>query len=86
MDPLTGAVCTPGEIRQMIDEMLIAQEKWLPQYAEEIQRAKERMAGELLPYHSVKGFTLKEKTIEEMAAEKEKYREMASAAAKENVK
>ena len=85
MDPLTGAVCTPGEIRQMIDEMLVAQEKWLPQYEEEIQKAKERMNGELLPYHPVKGFMLKEKTVEEMAQEKEKYRELASAAAKENV-
>ena len=32
MDPLTGAVCNPPEIWQMIDEMLIAQEEWLPQY------------------------------------------------------
>ena len=86
MDPLTGAVCTPGEICQMVDEMLIAQEKWLPQYAEEIQRAKQRMQGELLPYRPVKGFTLQEKTVEEMAVEKEKYRQMASEAAKENVK
>ena len=86
MDPLTGAVCTPGEIRQMVDEMLVAQEKWLPQYAEEIVRAKERMKGDLLPYRPVKGFTLKEKTIEEMAEEKEKYRAKAAAAAKENVK
>ncbi len=86
MDPLTGAVCTPGEICQMVDEMLIAQEKWLPQYAEEIQGAKQRMQGELLPYRPVKGFTLQEKTVEEMAVEKEKYRQMASEAAKENVK
>ena len=34
----------------------------------------------------MKGFTLQEKTVEEMAQEKRKYREMASAAAKENVK
>lgn len=86
LDPLTGAVCTPGEIRQMVDEMLVAQEKWLPQYAQEIRRAKERMKKELLPYRPVKGFTLREKSVEEMAAEKEKYRKMASAAAKENVK
>ena len=31
-DPLTGAVCDPEEIWQMVDEMLIAQAKWLPQY------------------------------------------------------
>ena len=86
MDPLTGAVCTPGEIRQMVDEMLIAGEKWLPQYAEEIVRAKERMQGERLPYRPIKGFTLKEKTIEEMAQEKEKYRAKAAESAKENIK
>ncbi|HZG58009.1 alpha-glucosidase/alpha-galactosidase, partial [Paenibacillus sp.] len=32
MDPLVGAVCNPKEIWQMVDEMLVAQEKWLPQY------------------------------------------------------
>lgn len=32
------------------------------------------------------GFPLKEKTIEEMKLEKQKYRELAQAAAKENVK
>ena len=42
MDPLTGAVCTPAEILQMVDEMLIAQAEWLPQYASEIPKAKER--------------------------------------------
>ncbi len=86
MDPLTGAVCTPDEIKQMIDEMLIAGEQWLPQYTEEIKKAKERMQGELIPYRPVKGFTLKTKTVEEMAREKGKYRALASAAAKENVK
>lgn len=85
MDPLTGAVCTPGEIRQMVDEMLIAGEKWLPQYASEIAQAKERMKGELLPYRKAKGFTMKEKSVEEMSQDKEKARAMAGAAAKENV-
>lgn len=50
MDPLTGAVCNPPEIWQMIDEMLIAQEEWLPQYKEAIADAKKRFAeGPLLP-------------------------------------
>ncbi len=44
MDPLTGAVCNPPEIWQMIDEMLIAQEEWLPQYSHGIKLAKERFA------------------------------------------
>lgn len=32
LDPLTGAVCNPPEIWQMVDELLIAQEAWLPRY------------------------------------------------------
>lgn len=85
MDPLTGAVCTPDEIKQMVDEMLVAGEKWLPQYAEEIERAKKRLETKSVPYRPVKGFILKHKTVEEMAEEKAKYRAMAEAAAKENV-
>ena len=42
-DPLVGAICTPDEVWQMVDEMLIAQEKWLPQYAAAIPAARERM-------------------------------------------
>jgi alpha-galactosidase len=37
-DPLVGAVCNPEEVWQMTDEMLVAQERWLPQYAAEIPR------------------------------------------------
>jgi alpha-galactosidase len=44
MDPLTGAVCDPLEIDQMVDEMLVAQARWLPQYAKEIPRAGRRLA------------------------------------------
>ncbi|MEM1097429.1 MAG: alpha-galactosidase [Planctomycetota bacterium] len=32
-DPLTGAVLNPGEVWQLADEMLVAQRKWLPNYA-----------------------------------------------------
>ncbi len=32
-DPLVGAVCTPPEVWRMTDEMLVAQARWLPQYA-----------------------------------------------------
>jgi alpha-galactosidase len=42
-DPLVGAICTPEEVWQMIDEMLVAQAKWLPQYAHAIPEAKERL-------------------------------------------
>ena len=73
MDPLTGAVCNPPEVWQMIDEMLVAEEEWLPQYAEAIARAKENLAkGDLIPtnenYHGA--VRLREKTPEEVAAER----------------
>lgn len=32
MDPLTGAVLNPPEVWTLTDEMLLAQEEWLPQY------------------------------------------------------
>ena len=44
MDPLTSAVCNPPEIWQMVDEMLVAQAKWLPQYKKAIGAAKKRLA------------------------------------------
>ena len=74
MDPLTGAVCNPPEIWQMIDEMLIAQEQWLPQYKEAIQAAKERFAaGNLIPTNEgYRGAVrIREKTPEEVAKEHE---------------
>jgi alpha-galactosidase len=48
MDPLVGAVCNPKEIWQMVDEMLAAQEQWLPQYSAAIAAAKKRLAEEPL--------------------------------------
>jgi alpha-galactosidase len=50
MDPLVGAVCNPPEIWQLVDDMLIAQEEWLPQYKKAIAAAKKRQAtGKRLP-------------------------------------
>jgi len=43
MDPLTGAVCDPEEISRMVDEMLVAEARWLPQYKKEIPRARRRL-------------------------------------------
>ena len=43
MDPLTGAVCNTHEIVQLVDEMLIAGEQWLPQWEDEIAKAKDRI-------------------------------------------
>jgi len=46
LDPLTGAVCTTPEISQLVDEMLVAQAEWLPQYVANgaVTSAKERLA------------------------------------------
>ena len=74
MDPLTGAVCNPPEVWQMIDEMLVAQEQWLPQYKEAIAQAKENLAKDnLIPTkEGYKGAVrLQEKSVEEVSAERE---------------
>ena len=34
LDPLTAAVCTLTQIRSVVDEMLGAQARWLPQFQE----------------------------------------------------
>ena len=44
LDPLVGAVCNPPEVWQMVDEMLVAQAQWLPQYAGAIDDAQRRLA------------------------------------------
>lgn len=79
MDPLAGAVCNPKEIWQLVDEMLVAQEQWLPQYTEAIAEAKVRLASaNLIPTKDYKGAArLKVKSVEEMAQNKEAARKNA---------
>ena len=75
MDPLTGAVCNPPEIWQMIEEMLIAEEEWLPQYTEAIAAAKENFAkGNLIPTkEDYRGAVrIRQKTVAEIEKEREK--------------
>ena len=43
-DPLVGAICTPDEVWQMVDEMVVAQAQWLPQYADAVPAAVERLS------------------------------------------
>lgn len=43
LDPLTGAVCAPDEIDRLVDEMLVAQARWLPQFAAAIPDARRRL-------------------------------------------
>jgi alpha-galactosidase len=73
----------------MCDEMLVAGERWLPQYAEPIAAAKARLAeGLAIPVREgYRGAArLHTKTVEELAENAVKARAMAGAAAKENVK
>ena len=39
MDPLTSAVCTLKEIREMVAEMMESQRQWLPQFREKVLRS-----------------------------------------------
>jgi alpha-galactosidase len=84
MDPLTSAVCTPPEISQMVDEMLVAQAKWLPQYKKAIPAAKARFASEeKLGVHGTEGAArIKTKTVAEMKKNAKEARRNAGAADK----
>lgn len=72
----------------MVDEMLIAQAEWLPQYADEIERAKARWAekeanGTLIPPIVTEGAArLHTKTVDEMIANREEARRLAAEADK----
>jgi alpha-galactosidase len=87
-DPLVGAVCTPEEVWQMTDEMLVAQAKWLPQYAHEIPLAKTRL--EAAEQNGTRVKTVKTqgaarlhtKSVEEMAHDAAEARANAGAADK----
>jgi len=88
MDPLTGAVCNPAEIFQMIDEMLIVQAKWLPQYKDEIEKAKMRFSNSdaFVPPRDYKGVRQEEKTVEEMRMYEEEARANAQNADKAKIR
>ena len=54
-DPLVGAVCSPDEVWQMVDEMVVAQAEWLPQYAHAIEGAKARLGRATVPTRQWEG-------------------------------
>jgi len=85
MDPLVGAVCNPPEVWQMVDEMLVAQAEWLPQYTQSIDAAKARLA-KGLPVPVREGYQgaarVHTKTVDEMAENAKKAREQAGKADK----
>ncbi len=56
MDPLVGAVCNPPEVWQMVDEFLVAQTEWLPQYRKASAKAQVRLKqGPLIRTKAYKG-------------------------------
>lgn len=73
MDPLVGAVCNPKEIWNMVDEMLVAHEPWLPQYTEAIQLAKKRLASKVEPKREILtgAARLKVRNIDEIRKDRE---------------
>ena len=76
LDPLVGACCDPDDVIQMIDEFLIADADYLPQYRQEVEEAKKRWAQreenhtliQGKPYMA--GARLPLKTLEELKEEK----------------
>ncbi|TJV44176.1 MAG: alpha-glucosidase/alpha-galactosidase, partial [Mesorhizobium sp.] len=71
-DPLVGAICTPEEVWQMVDEMVVAQAQWLPQFAHAIDGAKERLSRATVKTREWKGVARREvRSIEEIRAEKD---------------
>jgi alpha-galactosidase len=68
-DPLVGAICTPEEVWQMVDEMLVAQARWLPQFADAIPAAKERLSKATVKTRDWQGSARREvRSIEELRA------------------
>lgn len=84
MDPLTGAVCNPPEVWQLVDEMLVAQARWLPQYSDAIKAARRRMArGRLLKTRQYRGAArVRPKTVARMKKDRKRATRMAAAADK----
>ena len=90
-DPLVGAVCNPEEVWQMTDEMLVVLAPWLPQYAGEICKARQRLAEHekngtrVKPRPGRGAARLETKTVAQMAASADEARKNASAADKGNL-
>ena len=83
-DPLVGAVCTPEEIWQLTDELLVAQAQWLSTYdPADINAAKERLSkheqqGTRVALRSGKGAArLHTRSVDELKAQAEEVRKTA---------
>ncbi|MDR3709702.1 MAG: alpha-glucosidase/alpha-galactosidase [Capsulimonadaceae bacterium] len=90
-DPLTAAVCNPEEIWQLADEMLLAQAKWLPNYAGAIDGARADLAAaeasgtRIKPIETAGAARLHTRTVDELALERDAARKNAAAADKGNM-
>jgi alpha-galactosidase len=70
-DPLVGAICTPEEVWQMVDEMVVAQAEWLPQYAHAVDGARERLSRAMVKTREWMGAASRPvRSIEEIRAER----------------
>ncbi|QRY65111.1 alpha-glucosidase/alpha-galactosidase (plasmid) [Ensifer sp. PDNC004] len=71
-DPLVGAICTPDEVWQMVDEMVVAQSQWLPQYAHAIDGAKERLGRATVKTREWNGAARRQmRSLDELRAERQ---------------
>ena len=70
LDPLVGAVATPPEVWQLVDDMLLAQRQWLPQYGQAIAAAEERLnSADRLPTREWEGAArLEVRSVEQLRA------------------
>ena len=71
LDPLVGAVATPPEVWQLVDDMLLAQRQWLPQYGDAIAAAEARLnsGGVRLPTREWEGAArLEVRSVEQLRA------------------
>ena len=70
-DPLVGAIATPEEVWQMVDEMVVAEARWLPQYAHAVEGAKDRLSRSTVKTRDWKGAATRNvRSIEELRVEK----------------
>lgn len=82
-DPLVGAICSPDEVWQMVDEMLVAQAEWLPQYAGTVEGARRRLTRTTVATRDWRGAARREERPEQSvrrhsSARQEAQRHVAS--------
>ena len=69
-DPLVGAICSPEEVWQMVDEMLVAQAQWLPQYAHAMEGARDRLRNSKIATREWRGAARREvRSVETLRAQ-----------------